>query len=666
MNDITFFYANIRSLKANYDSLLNFISNRDNEIRYHFLILSESWISDTDIYKYPLHNYTLFVQDREAKSGGVAVYIRNGLNFEIEFVAAVTFNAIKFTVKYSENVVIDYLAVYRFLTGKLKDFYDEFERVIDNLGSTAFIIGDMNIDLLEHSKSLAYRGIIESLGFSQLVEEPTRICESRSSCIDHISVRNIDNILSKTNFSIAKADVSFSDHRVMEAMIEFEPTHLPLSSNVPFTDSIVGGDEQIRVTDWGAVSDALFSISWEGLDAAPDVDTAFRDFIDSLNLLISEHTSTKIISRRGQKRKPWASSNLIDLVKKKEKAYRAFKKNPSNPYLKADFRSLTNMVKRQTKIDKTHYFDEKLAECGVNTKKYWALINKITGRCRVPPASIVTDDGTISSLIDPKRLTEAFNSHFLDSVMGVRDSPVFDSVSVDTAKEYRKTKNNINSLYCDVVSETEVFSIILGLPNKDNCTHDGIGLKFIRENAAPLSIPIATLINRSLTDGIFPDCLKCALVVPVHKGGAKNLMSNYRPIAILSALSKIFEKIINKRLTKFLQYTNFFSDGQFGFREGLSTDDAIFSKLKTIVSGLESKKKVGVAQLDITRAFDSVDHSILMDKLESLGVRGALLNWFGTFLGGRKQAVKLCGEISDFRALSCGVPQGSCSERLVV
>ena len=169
---------------------------------------------------------------------------------------------------------------------------------------------------------------------------------------------------------------------------------------------------------------------------------------------------------------------------------------------------------------------------------------------------------------------------------------------------------------------------------------------------------LSEIINHSLVNGIFPEKLKCAYVFPVHKANSKLSVSNFRPISILPILSKIFEKV-STRLMKFLKSTNAIFEHQFGFQAGKSTDLAILDIHSKIVEAFENKELACCVFLVFAKAFDTVNHKILIRKLEYYGIRDSVLKWFESYLCNRPQCVKIGESLSDFLHVLCGVPQGS-------
>jgi hypothetical protein len=171
--------------------------------------------------------------------------------------------------------------------------------------------------------------------------------------------------------------------------------------------------------------------------------------------------------------------------------------------------------------------------------------------------------------------------------------------------------------------------------------------------------PISRIINKSFSTGIFPEKLKIAKICPIFKNGEKCLFSNYRPISILPSFSKIFEKAMSNRLMSFLESKTLLVDNQFGFRKKRSTYMALMEMYDKISLAMDNHEySVGIF-IDLSKAFDTINHSILIEKLSYYGIRGIVLDWFRSYLQSREQYVYLNGMSSTMRSIICGVPQGS-------
>lgn len=209
----------------------------------------------------------------------------------------------------------------------------------------------------------------------------------------------------------------------------------------------------------------------------------------------------------------------------------------------------------------------------------------------------------------------------------------------------------------------EVFKIIMNLPNKFSAGLDEIPIVVLKYTAQFISEPIALIINECFMEGTFPEKLKEAKLIPVYKKGSRHTPDNYRPISLLSSVSKVFEKVILERILVFLDKYNILSEQQYGFRSKRSTEIAIYNTLSYVFDKLDDGDKVAGLCFDLSRAFDTVNHELLTTKLAGYGIRGVALDLVSSYLSGRRQVV--CVDWDETRYYSKwghvkhGVPQGS-------
>ncbi|CAH2087362.1 unnamed protein product [Euphydryas editha] len=220
-------------------------------------------------------------------------------------------------------------------------------------------------------------------------------------------------------------------------------------------------------------------------------------------------------------------------------------------------------------------------------------------------------------------------------------------------------KSPANSLFLRPTDEKEISEIISKLKIKSTPGYDNICNEIIKSCSNVLVTPIAFLCNQSLSTGTVPDIWKIANVSPIFKAGDPLEISNYRPISLLSTLSKILEKVVNKRLTIFLQKEGLLAENQFGFRTNRSTEDAVMQLVNHVSNSIETGTRCIGVFLDLAKAFDTVSRPILLKKLEFYGVRGIALDWFRSYLMNRKQRLKYGSNYSELCNISYGVPQGS-------
>ena len=216
-----------------------------------------------------------------------------------------------------------------------------------------------------------------------------------------------------------------------------------------------------------------------------------------------------------------------------------------------------------------------------------------------------------------------------------------------------------NSFFMKPTDPNEILKIIMSLKPKNSTGHDGISSKLLKYLAPSLAFPITTIVNKSFETGIVPSKMKIAKIIPIYKAKDKMSMGNYRPISLLPATSKILEKAVHSRLYSYLKSKNIFFGDQYGFRPNHSTIDAVTKFTGHVYSALENKETTMAVFLDLSKAFDTIDHNILLAKLGHYGIRGIALEWFRNYLTNRTQFVTYRDTKSQLRDVTCGVPQGS-------
>ena len=202
-------------------------------------------------------------------------------------------------------------------------------------------------------------------------------------------------------------------------------------------------------------------------------------------------------------------------------------------------------------------------------------------------------------------------------------------------------------------------NIILSLDGNKSSGSSSIPVKLLKIALPVIINPLCKLINHSFTSGIFPDTVKISKVIPIHKGGSTQDVNNYRPISLLSIFSKIIEKLMHMRLYSFLEQQKSIFPSQFGFQKNKSTMHSLIEIVEKIKYCIEEKKYGCGIFIDLKKAFDTVNHNILLNKLEHYGVRGTSLSWFSSYLNNRSQFVSYNNISSGTRNITCGVPQGS-------
>ena len=216
------------------------------------------------------------------------------------------------------------------------------------------------------------------------------------------------------------------------------------------------------------------------------------------------------------------------------------------------------------------------------------------------------------------------------------------------------------------ISRIEIQALIKDLPNKGSSGYDNISNLLLKSLSDQISNPLEKIFNKSLEEGLFPTNMKKADIVPLYKSKDKQECSNYRPISLLIPLSKLLEKIMYKRVYQFLEKTGQIFPSQYGFRSSHSCETAVSELLSTIIKGKEQGLYTVSLFLDLSKAFDSLEHEMMLRKLESYGIRGNVLQWFRSYLSDRRIRTKCyissSGQLeySEYKPINFRTPQGSC------
>lgn len=403
----------------------------------------------------------------------------------------------------------------------------------------------------------------------------------------------------------------------------------------------------------------LVDYNWENFYKITDVNEIFEYFTKTI-LELSRNSNDESRQKninRAVFQKPWMTHKLLKLINKRSKLHKQFKREPFNAIIAKKYRELRNYVTNQIKDAKSHFYKSEYEKCNSNINEKWKFINKILKKDfsnSAGPTKLQIGDNLV---IDPIEISEAMNGHFVNIgknlATGLPKSNS-DFSSYLTLKPVLPIEFNF-----DKVLEDKIMNVIESLQLKKATGIDNISVRILQENKLTL-IPIVThLFNSVISSSTFPDCQKIARITPLFKKGSKSDPNNYRPISILPILSKVIEKILTQQIRAFMEDFNLFIDNQYGFREKRNTTGALNKLLEKLYVNFDSGLVTYGLFLDFSKAFDTVDHDILLKKLEFYNFSVESRNLLKSYLSNRLQYVEISKAKSSMETVKIGVPQGS-------
>ena len=353
------------------------------------------------------------------------------------------------------------------------------------------------------------------------------------------------------------------------------------------------------------------------------------------------------------KKVPWITSSIKELINKRDRLKRkAIFTNLEQDWL--NYKTSRNEVNIKLRNAKRNYYSTQITGHKHDPKRAWKSINNLLGRQNKP--TVVNElNLNESNLTTPKDIAEGFNDYF--SNIGPELASKIDSSYINFEMYAINTNSEFAAFKPVVVSH--VYRLLLGLSGNKATGIDKISCKIIKLAAPVISDSLTFIFNQCMTLSCFPDEWKTAKVVPLYKNGQRNIPGNYRPISVLPAISKIMERILYDQLYSYLTKSELLSNSQFGFRKFHSTASALLDCTNDWYVNLDRKMFNLVVLIDLKKAFDTVDHRILLRKLELYGIKGQALSLLKSYLTNRNKKCQIQNSISSERLITCGVPQGS-------
>ena len=405
--------------------------------------------------------------------------------------------------------------------------------------------------------------------------------------------------------------------------------------------------------------------TWTDVLEETDTQKKYDKFIVKYTTLYETAFPKKSAPKRKRQRKnpkPWILPWLEEACERKNRLYHTYVKNPSIEN-KTKYAKMKKFVLKHIRLAKNKFYKNYFEKYKSDSRKQWQMLNNLLNRSKFRSNAIKLKDEHGSVINESKAIADKFNDYFVNIAHKLKREIGNDvSGTSDRARQHDYTSHLRNattdSIYLAPSTPYEVGKIIDTLKLKAT-SDQNIGALKAASTIPGINEVLSNIINSSFEQGVFPSQLKIAKVVPIHKSGPKNDVANYRPISLLPAFSKIFEKLMHQRVYNFLEINSSLNDLQFGFRSGRSCEHALLVAQNEILASLSKKQISLLLLIDFSKAFDMVNHNILLDKLEHYGIRGIANTWFKSYLSNRQQYVSIKGKASSKQSLQYSVPQGS-------
>lgn len=600
-------------------------------------------MSDAELGQTKLHNYTFMSYYCRGHHihGGVAAAVRDELVKEFHPRMDISELSIEREIELcaiqSATLNIIIITLYRPPQSNFAVFLDTMSNIlhiIGNMNCQIFILGDFNIDF---NKNSIYRygtlDLFNSYGLSSIITKNTR----GSACLDNI----FTNVNDCEEYVF---DVGFSDHlAVGTGFIGHSLVPMEVVSTVyrPITEDGLN-----------VLTLLVQDVCWEFIDNENiGIDMKFEMFVTLIkNCMDLAFPEKKYKHRKHDPIVPWFNENLKH-IRDRLKFYNELVRSYNNPALKLLCRNYKTFYRNEIKKAKKKFNDNYLKKHNFDSKAIWATVKA--------NSNLNKNISEHNCSITPDEL----NSFFINIPQDlINNLPNSEKTSLEFAEQYCNSisnKLNIINFQLSLVSQVEVRDAIKGLKNKTSRDYHGFNTKIIKRLVNVIISPLTKLINFCIGEGVFPDILKIARVVPIHKKGKTDIPNNYRPISIVPIFSKIIEKILKNKITSYFETNQLFNKSQFGFRSSFSTTAAINELVKIINEGYNEGEYVGALFCDLTKAFDCVSPELLMNKLKLYKFNNISIKLISSYLSNRKQLVDIRGNRSELQSVQYGVPQGS-------
>jgi hypothetical protein len=664
-NSFTVLSLNAQCLHAKFEQIKCFLQIlADNDVYFDALCFQETWLDNSsDCSQLTLNGYNRVLQGKQcSEHGGLAFYIRANYNYQLLFSESNSpvWEGQFFRIRLNRNKHILLGNIYRPPrngANELSLFMESFADLLARLNHSrcdTIISGDFNFDLLKHESNTSVKeflDLITSSGYTPKITIPTRFGRTSATLIDNFLLKfPMHNQEDCTGVMIDQ----ISDHQ---------------ACFFAFGGQIekANGDRYIEVTKrsesfFDDVSNAVSATDFMStFEQQTDVNANCTLFVNTLKEAINTFTTTKICKRNKYKHKftPWITYGIIRSIRSRDKLYKKMKKSkPGTREFEVNeinLKTFNGILQKAIREAKRSYFYDAFESCKDDARKTWKTINSL--RDHKPDNDNLPEFMTFNGqqITNGHEIVNNLNAYFSEIGNKLTESIDSPNVSFETYLSIPAQE----AFNFQPITPEQVENIIDKLQPKNSCAADGISSKLLKKIKPYICRPLSFLINQSFQTGRFPNILKVARVKALFKKGDVHDPNNYRPISILPAVSKIFEKAIQKQMTMFFEAHSMFYHSQYGFRSQHSTEFAVLELTDRLSTSMDKGEIPLAIFIDLSKAFDCLSHDILLKKLSYYGFDDLAISLMRDYLCNRQQFIKTSEFTSNLKDLTTGVPQGS-------
>ena len=645
------YYQNVRGLRTKLSDLRQSIAllSHDPDI----IIFTETWLNDSIAdAELGLSNYCIYRKDRNAavsdalRGGGVLIAVRDclfsrPLNISIDNIEHCF---VVFQLRH-KHVIVG--SVYLPPDSDLSIYESHCLAIDEALSrmpeSSIIIVGDYNLPNI-HWSAVGNTLVYYQTGPSRMIAQANVIAQY----FNEFNFRQYNNVVNSNGNCLDLVFSNLNDvcvHISLDPLIDIDKFHPPLLLSLPIAacpppKSCTLWRSNFRKANYVAINDYLSGIAWdeklEGLSVDDALELVYSHLYTAVDFFVPVYAVSKSLYPT------WFSRELIAVAKSKRRAHRRYKE--SNLY--CDYLSFSHLRARCKSLSANcfnNYVHRSEIAVNNNVNVFWNFVKSLN-RNKTHPSYIYHDGAFLSN-------SQGIANCFADYFESVYKDENCLSVDGDVSREHDLCLQELD------ISIGDVFNSLNSLAANTGPGTDAIPSTFFKSCNFIMSRILWLIFNKSLNSGVFPDVWKLSIVTPIFKSGDRSLVSNYRPICKQSIMPKLFENIIAKKLSSLLK--NVIIEEQHGFMAGRSVSTNLLLYHDYLCSAVEDGAQVDSIYTDFKKAFDSVNHNILIRKLRALGVDGKLLLWISSFIIGRHQRVKFGDALSNNYRVPSGVPQGS-------